>query len=416
MSATKGRIIHRLAAPRVAKVTTPGYHADGAGLYLQVSRTGTKSWIFRYKLSGRTREMGLGPLHSIGLADARESAANCRKQLLEGIDPIEARNAKKIARRLEAARSMTFAACASSYIETHRAGWKNAKHVAQWQSTLKTYADPVVGSLPVQDVDTNHVMRVLEPIWHAKPETATRLRGRIAAILDWATVRGLRQGLNPARWQGHLESLLPSRAKIRAVEHHAALPFDELGAFLEELREQSGSAARALEFLILTAARTNEVIGAQWDEFDLEQEVWVCPATRMKGQREHRVPLSAQAMTVLKQMGQDRTSIYVFPGAKDGKPLSNMAMLALLKRMGRADLTCHGFRSTFRDWAAERTNFAREVAEAALAHIVGDKVEAAYRRGDLFEKRRQLMAHWGKFGTSPPPLYRRVIAMDAEAA
>ncbi|MDB0573090.1 tyrosine-type recombinase/integrase [Ralstonia solanacearum] len=413
MSARNGRAIHRLAAPRVAKVSTPGYHADGAGLYLQVSKAGTKSWIFRYKLDGRAREMGLGPLHSIGLADARERAANCRKQLLEGIDPIEARNAKRMAQRLEAARSMTFSACADSYIETHRAGWKNAKHVAQWQSTLKTYADPVFGSLPVQDIDTNHVMRVLEPIWHAKPETASRLRGRIAAILDWATVRGLRQGLNPARWQGHLDSLLPSRTRVRAVEHHPALPFDELGTFLKELREQSGCAASALEFLIVTAARTNEVIGAQWDEFDLEQKVWVCPASRMKGKREHRVPLSEQAMTVLTRMGQDRTSIYVFPGAKADKPLSNMAMLALLKRMGRADLTCHGFRSTFRDWAAERTNFAREVAEAALAHIVGDKVEAAYRRGDLFDKRRQLMGHWGKFGAVSLPRNKSVVAMAA---
>jgi len=402
MAQTKGRrTIHSLSALGVGKLKDPGYHSDGGGLYLQVSPTGTKSWIFRFKLQGRAREMGLGSLNTLSLADARGRAAECRRQLLDGIDPIEERKAMRNENRLEAAKKMTFEACATAYINTHKASWKNAKHVSQWENTIATYAKPVFGTLPVQAVDTALVVRVLEPMWSKTPETASRLRGRIESILDWATVRGLRRGENPARWRGHLEALLPARSKVRKVEHHAALPYGEMGGFVQEVRGEAGIAARALEFLILTAARTGEVIGARWEEFDLEAKVWTVPAERMKGKREHRVPLSPAVIKILTTMRAETDGGFVFPGRKADTHLSNMAMLALLKRMKRDDLTSHGFRSTFRDWAAETTNYAREVAEAALAHAVGDKVEAAYRRGDLFEKRRRLMNDWAKYCSTP---------------
>jgi integrase len=316
---------------------------------------------------------------------------------LDGIDPIKARSEHRSWKKLEAAKGMTFAACAAAYVDAHQDTWRNALHRKQWRTTLNDYAGPVFGSLPVQEVDLTLVMKALEPIWRLKPETASRLRGRIEAVLDWATVREYRKGENPARWRGHLDKLLPARAKIQKVQHHPALPYSELADFMEVLRSQDGIAALALEFLILTAARTGEIIGARWDEIDLEDEVWIVPGERMKAGREHRVPLSSTALTVLRRMNETRESDFVFAGGKKGKPLSNMAMLAVLKRMGRDDVTAHGFRSTFRDWAAEGTNFPREVVEMALAHTIENKVEAAYRRGDLFQKRRQLMEAWAKF-------------------
>jgi integrase len=341
--------------------------------------------------------MGLGPLHTVSLKEAREAATECRKLRLRGIDPIEARKAERIKALLEAAQSMTFRQCAEAYIAAHKGSWSNEKHAARWPSTLKAYVYPVLGDLPVQSIDVGLVMKVLEPIWHAKPETAARVRGRIEIVLDWATARGYRQGDNPARWRGHLDKLLPQRAKVRKVRHHPALPFGEMGAFMARLREQGGMSALALEFLILTAARTGEVQLAKWGEFDLDAGVWTVPADRMKANKEHRVPLSGPALDLLKGLYQHRRGEYVFPRAKPNKPLSNMALLKLLERMGRADLTVHGFRSTFRDWAAERTHFPREVAEQALAHSLPDKVEAAYRRGDLFHKRRKLMEAWAAF-------------------
>jgi integrase len=362
-----------------------------------VGAGGAKSWIFRFTLDGRAREMGLGPVHAIALAEARKRAAECRRMRVDGIDPIEARSEHRGWKKLEAAKGMTFDACAAAYLDAHKDSWRNAKHRDQWRNTLNTYAGPVFGSLPVQAVDVALLMKALEPIWKTKPETASRLRGRIEAVLDWATVRAYRSGENPARWRGHLDKLLPARAKIRKVEHHPALPYDKLADFIELLRGQEGISARALEFLILTAARTGEIIGARWDEFDLEEKTWVVPGARMKAGREHRVPLSGAARAILKQMNEIREGDVVFPGGKKGMPLSNMAMLALLKRMGRDDLTAHGFRSTFRDWAAECTNFPREVLEMALAHTIESKVEAAYRRGDLFQKRRQLMEAWARF-------------------
>jgi integrase len=387
-----------MSALSVTRATGKGMYADGGGLYLQVTATGAKSWIFRYMLHGRAREMGLGPLHTVSLAEARIKATECRRMRLEGIDPIDARHGQRNQARLEAAKAMTFDQCATAYIEAHRAGWKNAKHGDQWKNTLATYPGPVFGSLPVQAVDTGLVMKALEPIWASKPETATRVRGRIEAVLDWAAVRGYRQGENPARWRGHLDKLLPNRSKIRRVEHHPALPYRQIAEFMNALRRQPGTAADALQFLILTAARTGEVIGATWNEIDLAENVWTIPVERIKGGKEHRVHLSSSAMTILDGLrNDDENPGYIFEGGKPGRPLSNMALLAVLKRMKRADLTAHGFRSTFRDWAAECTNYPREVAEMALAHVIGNKVEAAYRRGDLFDKRRQLMDDWNDF-------------------
>jgi integrase len=332
----------------------------------------------------------------VSLAEAREKAAECRKLRQAGIDPIEHRKARQAQAALEAAKSMTFDECRDAYIKAHAAGWRNPKHHQQWENTLKTYCSPVFGKVAVQAVDVTLVMKVLELIWATKPETASRLRGRVEAILDWAKVRGLRSGENPARWRGHLDHLLPARDKVRKVKHHAALPYVQITEYLEELRQREGIAARALEFAILTAARTGEVIGARWDEIDLAAKIWIIPETRMKAGREHRVPLSDAAMSVLKFMQSVRQNEYVFPGDRRAS-LSNMALLMMLRRKKCGDLTTHGFRSTFRTWAAERTAFAREVVEAALAHVVGNKVEAAYQRGDMFEKRRRLMDAWAEF-------------------
>ena len=391
------RELERLSAKGVQAKKRPGYYADGGGLYLQVSQAGTKSWMFCFTLSGKSREMGLGSLNTFSLAQARERAKAARQLLSDGIDPIEARDATIKARTLEKAKAKSFEECATAYIKAHRPKWRNSKHAAQWTTTLDTYCGPVFGGLNVADVDTALVLKSLEPIWTTKPETATRLRGRIESVLDWARVRGYRSGDNPARWKGHLQALLPSISRGLRVKHHAALPFDEMGAFMAKLREQEGMAARALELAILTATRTAEMVGAQWSEFDLKAGTWTIPGRRMKAGKEHRVPLSARAVEILDAMIRVHGNPYVFPGAMEGKPLSTAAMSAVLKRMGRSDLTVHGFRSSFRDWAAESTNYPREVCEQALAHSLEDKVEAAYRRGDLFDKRRRLMADWAKF-------------------
>ncbi|MCJ2116761.1 integrase arm-type DNA-binding domain-containing protein [Methylobacterium sp. J-001] len=386
----------QLSALVVSRTREPGLYADGGGLYLQVTHADARSWIFRFMLNGRARSMGLGSLHTLTLAEARSKATECRKLCLDGIDPIEARQRVRSAAQLDAAKAMTFDACAEAYIEAHKKGWRNEKHVDQWRNTLATYASPVFGVLPVQAIDTGLVMRVIEPIWGDKTETATRVRGRIESVLDWAATRGYRQGENPARWRGHLQNLLPKRSKVQRVEHHAAIPFVQITEFVASLRQQNGTSPLALEFTILTAARTGEVIGATWDEIDLAERAWTVPAERMKGGREHRVPLCAQALRILERF-RALDDKYVFPGGKRGRPLSNMAMLELLKRMGRPDLTVHGFRSTFRDWAAETTHFPNEMVEMALAHIIENKVEAAYRRGDLFQKRHELMNAWAVY-------------------
>jgi integrase len=387
-----------LTARRVETEKRPGSFADGGGLYLQVAPTGARTWIFRYQMGGRRRDMGLGSTATFTLARARERALAARQLVADGIDPIDSRRAERAAQAVATARSMTFAACAEAYIAAHEAGWRNAKHKYQWRQTIAAYANPAFGALPVEAVDVGLVLKAIEPIWTTKPETAGRVRGRIESILDWATTRGYRQGENPARWRGHLENLLPKKNKVRRVEHYSALPYPEIAAFMVELRRREAMAARALEFAILTAARTGEVVGARWGEVNLAERLWIVPAERMKAAREHRVPLSDAAVAVVEKLsGTRQNDDYLFPGPTAGRPISNMAMLMLLRRMGRDDLTAHGFRSSFRDWAAERTNFPAEVAEMALAHTVADKVEAAYRRGDLFEKRRQLAATWARY-------------------
>ena len=336
-----------------------------------------------------------GRVRDVSLAEARDAARDARRLRRTGVDPIHAKRERKAVAQLDAARMITFSQCAAAYMENHRSAWTNPKHAAQWESTLRNFAYPVFGNLPVAAIDTALVVRVLDPIWSKKSETAARLRGRIEAVLDFARVRGHREGENPARWKGHLNEALPAIRQVRKVKHHAALPYDEIGTFLADLRQREGGAAAALEFAILTAARTAEVIGARWSEIDMKNGVWTIPGDRMKAGLEHRVPLSDQTLAVLRSMEAQKVNDIVFSGQKRGRALSNMALLMMLRRMGRADITAHGFRSTFRDWAAECTTVAPEVAEAALAHVVGNKVEAAYRRTDLFEKRRLLMQQWG---------------------
>jgi integrase len=350
-----------------------------------------------FRARGQDARHGLGPYPDIPLAKARDRATECRRLRLKGTDPIAARKGGRMAAELDAAKEMTFKACAERYIASHRAGWRNPKHAAQWPATQGTYVYPVFGGLPVAAVDVGQVMKAIEPIWIRKPETASRVHGRIESILDWATARGYRKGENPAWWRRHLENLLPARRKVRRVEHHAALPYPEIADFTAKLRQQKGIAARALQFAILTAARAGEVIGARWNEIDLPERLWTVPAERMKAGKEHRVPLSDAASTILDKLGKVRQGDFVFPGAKPDKPLSQMAMAMTLRRIGRGELTVHGFRSTFRDWVAEQTSFPAEVAEMALVHVVGDKVEAAYRRGDLFEKRRALAEAWAAY-------------------
>ncbi len=395
------RVSNRLTAMMVQKLKEKGRYGDGDGLYLQVGPTGRKSWLFRYTRHGKAREMGLGALNAMSLADARGAAASARHMLAIGVDPLEARTTERERQRAEACSGITFSECAAAYIEANKSGWRSEKHAAQWSSTIKTYVEPVLGNLPVQAIDLNRIMEVLQPIWTTKTETASRLRGRIETILDWAAVQKYRPAENPARWKGYLDKLLPPPSKVQKAQHHPALPYMEIGTFMMALRQQDGNAARALELTILTAARTSEALNAQWDEFDLDAKVWNIPGVRMKAGNDHRIPLSNAGMTVLTKMAEVRQGTFVFPGRKKGQPLSNMTLLQLLKRMGRADITTHGFRSTFRDWISERTNFSNEVAEMALAHTIDNRVEAAYRRGDLLDKRRELMEKWGAFCSAP---------------
>lgn len=407
---------HKLTALQVRNARAVGRYGDGGGLYLAITpaqgstakkspEAVNRSWLFIFTApDGRRREMGLGSADVVSLADAREATDAARKLLIGGVDPIEARKAARADAAKNRQRLMTFKEAAQAYIKANRSAWKNEKHATQWEATLATYAYPKIGAFGVGAVDTGAVLSVLEPIWQTIPETASRLRGRIEAVLTWATVRGYRVGENPARWRGHLSETLPERSKVAPVKHHAALPVDDVPAFMAALRKQDGMAALALEFAILTAARTGEVLGARWAEIDETENVWTVPAERMKSKREHRVPLSTQALAVLARVRQlsDGKGL-IFPNANKRKQLSNMAMLATLKRMKRGDLTAHGFRSSFRDFAGDHTTIAREVAEAALAHIIGDKAEQAYRRSDALEKRRALMQIWGDHTDKPPP-------------
>ena len=409
------RKTNRLTAIEVAKLDKPGYYCDGAGLYLQVSKSGSKSWIMRYTLDGKPCEMGLGSFVTFTLAEARQRATAQRKLLADGIDPLATKHGDLLARRMADANIITFDKAATAFIEANSPAWRNAKHGDQWRNTLATYASPVIGALPVSKIETAHVLRILTPIWSTKTETATRVRGRIEKILDWAKVQGDRRGDNPAAWRGHLSEALPTPSKVADAGHHAALPWIEVGAFMVALRAAQGAGARAMELIILTATRTSEVLNAKWAEFDLDAALWTIPKERMKGFREHRVPLSAAALAVLEKAKTESTGgEFVFMGRKAGA-LSNMTCLQTLKRMGRGDLTVHGFRSTFRDWVSESTSYPRDVAEMALAHAIEDKSEAAYRRGDLIEKRRALMADWAAHCASVR-VSGDVVAIRAKAA
>jgi len=385
------RAFEKLSDLKVRKVKTPGYLGDGGGLYLQVSPSLSKSWVFRYQIDGRSREMGLGSFNTFGLRDARDRATNCRKLLADGVDPIDQRNAAQQKKQLADARVMTFGQCCGKYIEAHRSGWKNAKHAGQWDATLRTYCT-LLWPLDVATIDTALVMKCLEPIWTAKTETASRVRGRIESVLAWATVRKFRTGDNPASWRNHLDQLLPKRSKVQKVEHRAALPYADMPEFMTKLRLREGLSARVLELQILTATRPGETAGAQWDEVDLAAAIWIIPAERMKADKEHRVPLSATALSILQSLPHVSPSI--FPGV-NGRPITTAAAMKLLKEL-QPDITAHGFRSTFRDWAAETTKHPREVIEAAMAHRLKDKSEAAYQRGDLLIRRAKLMNDWDR--------------------
>ena len=405
-----------LSALEVGRLKTAGLHFVGGvgGLALQVTATGGRTWILRVRVgAGKRRDIGLGGYPDVTLAMAREKARETRELLAKGIDPVEQRQAARAALIAQHATGMTFDEAARRFIDAKSAEWKNPKHTEQWGTTLTTYASPVVGTARVSDITLAQVVKILEPIWTTKTETATRLRGRIEAVLDWATVRGYRKGDNPARWKGHLDKVLAAPNKVKRVEHHAALPYAEIGAFMEALKLREGMAARALEVLIHTATRSGEIRNATWDEIDLEERVWIIPADRMKAKREHRIPLTDQVVKLLEALPKAAENPLVFPAPRGGV-LSDMTLGAVLKRM-EVEVTAHGFRSTFRDWAAERTNYPREVAEMALAHTIGDKVEAAYRRGDLFEKRRQLMAEWSRFCTTAKPS-GEVVPIRAGAA
>lgn len=388
------RQVNRLTARSVQTIDKMGRNADGNGLYLSVSANGGRRWVFLYRLPGRVYEngksklfeMGLGSASSVSLKEAREAAEVARKQLREGLDPLQQRGKSS---------TKTFSQCSAEYIASQESGWRNPKHREQWKNTLATYADPKIGKLPVDAITVEHVLDILKPIWSLKTETASRVRGRIEAVLDWAAAHKYRSAENPARWRGHLNKILPAMRKVAKVQHHPALPYRDMPTFMTDLRSRDGMATKALEFTILTAARTGETIGAQWNEIDLTEKVWSIPAIRMKAAVEHRVPLSDRAIEILTAL--DQKTDYIFPGQAIDKPLSNMAMLALLKRMNRSDLTVHGFRSTFRDWAAETTEYPNELVEMALAHTIRNKAEAAYRRGKMLERRRALMEAWSLF-------------------
>lgn len=392
-----------LSSLAVGRLREEGRHAVGGvdGLHLRLAGA-SRAWVLRAKIGERRCDIGLGPYPEVTLAEARDAAIDLRRQIRRGLDPLAERRATRMQSQAQGRPVVTFRSCADAYVEMNRAGWKNAKHIAQWSSTLETYAFPKIGDVAVAEVDTRAVLAILQPIWTTKTETASRLRGRIEAVLDWARVQGFREGDNPARWRGHIDKMLPPPRRVQTVTHHAALPYSDVPDFVKALRTRSGTSARALEFSILCAARGGEVRGALWDEFDVSEGIWTVPAERMKASKEHRVPLSPQALAVLESLPRFDKEPFVF-GAPGGGILSENAMTAVLKRMGRGDITQHGFRSSFRDWAGETTDYPREVIEHGLAHQLKDKAEAAYQRGDLLLKRKSLMRDWGSFCSGQRP-------------
>jgi integrase len=387
------REVDLLNARKVETLSKPGRHADGGNLYLSISENGGKRWVFFYRFKGSRREMGLGSAAKgqVSLAEARKAASDARSLIAGGTDPLGAKEARKQAERA----IPSFGAFADDYLAKHRSKFRNEQHIAQWEMTLRTYCQPI-RSLPINEVDTEAVLNVLQSIWFKIPETASRLRGRIENILDAAKARGYRNGENPARWRGHLKTLLPARSRL-SRRHHAALPYDDIPAFMADLRSREVMAALALELCILTVTRTSELLKSQWPEFDLKKHVWTIPASRMKAGYDHRIPLSERAISILKSLTKLPHNGHVFPGNARGKPLSSKVMRMLLKRMGRDAITVHGFRSTFSDYVSEQTSFSHEAREHALAHQISDKAEASYRRGDQFEKRRKLMEAWASY-------------------
>ncbi len=409
-----GRKAKELKPLAVAKLSKSGMHFVGgvAGLALRISPTGTRSWILRATVGNKRRDMGLGSYPEVSLAKAKQLAAEQRLKIKEGIDPILARQAAQSALKAEQASFISFEEAAQQYINAHRTGWKNAKHASQWRNTLKTYAYPVLSGLHVKDITIDHVLQVIEPIWETKTETANRVRNRIELVLGWAKARGSRTGDNPARWKGNLDALLPAPSRVSKVSHHKAMDWREVSTFIHGLKIHDSISAKALMLTILTATRSGEVRKATWDEIDLEQAVWTIPANRMKAGKEHRIPLSQEAIKTLLAQPHIANVPYIFSN-KNGNPLSDMALTQLLRRM-ELDCTVHGFRSTFRDWAGETTAFPREVIEHALAHKLKDKVEAAYARGDLFTKRRKLMASWAEFISQPQAKQERVVLINKQ--
>ncbi len=393
----KAKELGALAVSKIVQSKKPGMHAVGGvdGLLLQITKTGATSWLLRVMIAGKRRGMGLGAYPSVGVAAAREKARAARRQIEEGLDPIELRHTIRREAVIARANTKTFDQCAKAMLEAKGLGWKNEKHRAQWSSTLLTYASPILGRMPVREIEMAHVLRVLSPIWTVKTETASRVRGRIEKVLDYATAHKYRQGLNPARWKGNLDAVLDKPSEVAKVKHHAAIPIDAAPEFMSRLREAVGMGARALELVILTAARSGEARGAKWEEFDLDARTWVIPAERMKAKKEHRIPLSRQVLEMLKALPRSENLSLVFPAPRGGL-LSDMTLTSVLRRMN-VDCTVHGFRSTFRDWAGDRTHYPRDMIEFALAHTLDDKTEAAYRRSDGLEKRRFLMQDWADF-------------------
>lgn len=400
-----------LGAQQVALIQRRGINFVGGvrGLALNVTMYGSRSWVLRYRLGGRRRDLGLGAYPSVTLSEAKEAARKARALLAQGVDPVTHAQAARSQLRAELkVRHLTFSEAANAYITAQEPVWRNAKHVQQWRNTLQSYAHPFVGDMPVQAITQEHVLQVLEPIWRDKTETASRVRGRMESVLDWAIAKGHRQASNPARWKGLLDKILPAPGKIRQTDHHKAIAYADLSRFMCLLQAIEGAGAAALQFLILTATRSGEVRGAKWDEFDLREGIWIIPAERMKAKKEHRVPLSPPALALLlrqQEIAQSKAqasgvnSPFVFPGiskSSNNKPISDMTLTAVMRRLG-SEAVPHGFRSTFRDWAAEMTDYPNEVAEMALAHAIGNKVEAAYRRGDLFAKRQRLMQDWADY-------------------
>ena len=409
--------VEEMSALAVKNLKSAGLYAVGGvpGLHLQVTSTGAKTWILRFTAGVKPgtgkpwrRDLGLGGYPAVGLADARRKSQEAKDKLAQGIDPITEKREQRSTMLAARLAEITFEKAAQQYIEAKSGEWSNEKHGQQWTNTLTAYAFPVIGSLRVSDIERAHVLQVLEPLWFGdknaelekdrrpKIETGTRVRQRIESVLDWASVRGYRKGDNPARWEGYLDKVLPARGKVQKVQHHAALPIAALPDFISRLRQRNGIGAKALEFTILTAARSGEVRGATWDEIDLEARVWTVPAERMKAKKEHRVPLSDTAIALLKGLHRLEGSNLVFSPPRGLNPLSDNTLTKVLKDM-EVPVTAHGFRSTFRDWCSEHTEYPSEVAEMALAHTIGNAVEAAYRRGDLFDKRRAMMATWTAF-------------------